>query len=57
MLPVVANDVGSGVAAACVTTVVVTDFVEWLLLAITSAMIPPAMAPPMTGIHRLNLRM
>ena len=54
-----ANDVGSLVAPPDCTTVVVTDFVEeWFPFeAMTSAMIPPAMAPPMTGTHRLNLRM
>ena len=40
------------------TTVVVTLRVElpWPL-AMTSAITPPATAPPMMGIHRLSLRM
>jgi hypothetical protein len=41
----------------CWTTVVVTVFVVVLELAITSAITPPAMAPPMIGTHRLTLRM
>jgi hypothetical protein len=50
--------VGTDRLLAGVVTVVVTFFVvlEWVL-AMTSAMMPPAMAPPMMGIHRPILRM
>jgi hypothetical protein len=54
----VLNEVGNP-GWLCFTTVVVTDrvVVDPLLLAITSAIIPPATAPPMIGIHRLGLLM
>jgi hypothetical protein len=62
--PVLLIDAGSLVALALVpvlalglpwTTVVVV--VPVLPLAMISAITPPAMAPPMTGIHRLKVFM
>jgi hypothetical protein len=55
------NEVGSAdvldeLELDCIT-VVVTERVLVLPLAITSAMTPPAMAPPMMGSHRLRLLM
>jgi hypothetical protein len=50
------NDVGNAdvLELPCCTTVVVTERVVELELAMTSAITPPAMAPPMMGIHRLT---
>jgi hypothetical protein len=48
------NEAGTAACWAGVVVVTVTVLDELPPLAMTTAMIPPATAPPMTGIHRLK---